>query len=49
MPTTRPAAEDLEDALALARLEHERALGRVGTLIPHAEARRALLAAAGLG
>ncbi|MFJ1671156.1 type II toxin-antitoxin system prevent-host-death family antitoxin [Streptomyces bottropensis] len=41
--------EDLEDALALARLERDRALGRVETPIPHDEARRALLEAAGRG
>ncbi|GHE40597.1 type II toxin-antitoxin system prevent-host-death family antitoxin [Streptomyces capitiformicae] len=39
--------EDLEDALALARLERDRALGRAGTPLPHDEARRALLDAAG--
>lgn len=41
--------EDLEDALALARLERDRALGRSGAPVPHAEARRALLEAAGRG
>ena len=39
--------EDLEDALALARLERDRALGRTETPVPHAEARLALLEAAG--
>lgn len=39
--------EDLEDALALARLERDRALGRTRAPIPHGEARRALLEAAG--
>jgi prevent-host-death family protein len=39
--------EDLEDALALARLERDRALGIAGKPIPHDEARRALLNAAG--
>lgn len=39
--------EDLEDALALARLERDRALGRTQEPIPHNEARRALLDAAG--
>jgi hypothetical protein len=39
--------EDLEDALALARLERDRALGIAGESIPHDEARRALLNAAG--
>jgi prevent-host-death family protein len=39
--------EDLEDALALARLERDRALGRTRAPIPHSEARRALLEAAG--
>jgi prevent-host-death family protein len=39
--------EDLEDALALARLERDRALGRTEALIPHSEARRILLEAAG--
>jgi prevent-host-death family protein len=39
--------EDLEDALALARLERDRALGRTGAPIPHNEARLALLEAAG--
>ncbi|MGP2438294.1 type II toxin-antitoxin system prevent-host-death family antitoxin [Streptomyces sp. JW3] len=41
--------EDLEDALALARLERDRALNRTGTPVPHSEARRALLDAAGRG
>ncbi|MBT2421736.1 type II toxin-antitoxin system prevent-host-death family antitoxin [Streptomyces sp. ISL-22] len=41
--------EDLEDALALARLERDRALGRAETPMPHDEARRALLEAAGRG
>ncbi|WP_030680002.1 type II toxin-antitoxin system prevent-host-death family antitoxin [Streptomyces cellulosae] len=41
--------EDLEDALALARLERDRALGRAEPLVPHDEARRALLQAAGRG
>ncbi|MFD5650237.1 type II toxin-antitoxin system prevent-host-death family antitoxin [Streptomyces sp. NPDC127039] len=41
--------EDLEDALALARLERDRALGRNEAPIPHAEARRALLEAVGRG
>ncbi|MDT3396269.1 type II toxin-antitoxin system prevent-host-death family antitoxin [Streptomyces sp. B1866] len=41
--------EDLEDALALARLERDRALGRTEAPIPHDEARRALLEAAGRG
>lgn len=36
--------EDLEDALAIARLERDRALGRTGAPIPHGEARRALCA-----
>lgn len=39
--------EDLEDALALARLERDRALGRTEALVPHDEARRALLDGAG--
>ncbi|MGC9535738.1 type II toxin-antitoxin system prevent-host-death family antitoxin [Streptomyces sp. UG1] len=39
--------EDLEDALAVARLERDRALGRAEAPIPHAEARRTLLEAAG--
>ncbi|WP_200304490.1 type II toxin-antitoxin system prevent-host-death family antitoxin [Streptomyces adelaidensis] len=39
--------EDLQDALALARLERDRALGRAETPLPHDEARRALLEAAG--
>lgn len=39
--------EDLEDALALARLERDRALGRSTATVPHDEARRALLDAAG--
>ncbi|GAA2368489.1 type II toxin-antitoxin system prevent-host-death family antitoxin [Streptomyces cuspidosporus] len=39
--------EDLEDALALARIERDRALGRSEAPIPHSEARRALLEAAG--
>lgn len=39
--------EDLEDALALACLERDRALGRTRAPIPHSEARRALLDAAG--
>jgi prevent-host-death family protein len=41
--------EDLEDALALARLERDRALGRSEAPVPHAEARRALLEAVGQG
>ncbi|GAA1891276.1 hypothetical protein GCM10009753_20030 [Streptantibioticus ferralitis] len=41
--------EDLEDALALARLERDRALGRTDAPILHDEARRALLEAAGRG
>lgn len=41
------ALEDLEDALALAHLERDRALGRTQAPIPHEEARRALLEAAG--
>ncbi|WP_079051947.1 type II toxin-antitoxin system prevent-host-death family antitoxin [Streptomyces regalis] len=41
--------EDLEDALALARLERDRALGCTEQPIPHDEARRALLQAAGRG
>ncbi|WP_225097230.1 type II toxin-antitoxin system prevent-host-death family antitoxin [Streptomyces sp. CoH27] len=41
--------EDLEDALALARLERDRALGRAGQPVPHDEARRALLQAGGRG
>jgi len=52
----RPAAvlispaelEDLEDALAIARLERDRALGIAAAApVPHAEARRLLLEAAG--
>lgn len=39
--------EDLEDALALARLERDRAMGRSEAPVPHSEARRALLDAAG--
>ncbi len=39
--------EDLEDALALARLERDRALGLSDAPIPHDDARRALLDAAG--
>ncbi|MEV3857034.1 type II toxin-antitoxin system prevent-host-death family antitoxin [Streptomyces sp. NPDC050095] len=39
--------EDLEDALAIARLERDRALGLSAAPIPHDEARRALLDAAG--
>lgn len=39
--------EDLEDALAVARLERDRALGLATTAVPHADARRALLEAAG--
>lgn len=39
--------EDLEDALAVARLERDRALGIVAAPIAHADARRALLEAAG--
>jgi prevent-host-death family protein len=39
--------EDLEDALALARLERDRALGRTQAPIPHSDARQALLDAAG--
>lgn len=51
-PTSRPhpspaELEDLEDVLALARLERDRALGRTRAPIPHSEARRALLEAAG--
>ncbi|MGP3967333.1 DUF2264 domain-containing protein [Streptomyces sp. 6N223] len=45
--TLPPALEDVEDALALARLERDRALGRGEAPIPHDEARRALLEAAG--
>jgi prevent-host-death family protein len=41
--------EDLEDALALARLERDRALGHTAAPVPHDEARRALLEAAGRG
>lgn len=41
--------EDLEDALALARLERDRALGRSEAPVPHAEACRALLGAVGRG
>ncbi|MEV0444543.1 type II toxin-antitoxin system prevent-host-death family antitoxin [Streptomyces spectabilis] len=41
--------DELEDALALARLERDRALGRAEAPIPHDEARRALLEAAGRG
>ncbi|WP_327087151.1 type II toxin-antitoxin system prevent-host-death family antitoxin [Streptomyces viridochromogenes] len=41
--------EDLEDSLALARLERDRALGRTEPPTPHDEARRALLEAAGRG
>lgn len=41
--------EDLEDALALARLERDRALGRTERPVPHDPARRALLDAAGRG
>ncbi|MFP8959589.1 type II toxin-antitoxin system prevent-host-death family antitoxin [Streptomyces nanhaiensis] len=36
--------EDLEDALAITRLERDRSLGRTGVPIPHDEARRALRA-----
>ena len=51
----RPAAvlispaelEDLEDALAIARLERDRALGVAAAPVPHAKARRLLLEAAG--
>ncbi|MEU6709481.1 type II toxin-antitoxin system Phd/YefM family antitoxin [Streptomyces wuyuanensis] len=39
--------EDLEDALAIARLERDRALGITSVPVPHAEARLALLDAAG--
>ena len=39
--------EDLEDALVPAHLERDRALGRTKQPAPHAEARRALLQAAG--
>ncbi|MET7549731.1 type II toxin-antitoxin system Phd/YefM family antitoxin [Streptomyces sp. NPDC005134] len=39
--------EDLEDALAIARLERDRALGITPAPVPHAEARLALLEAAG--
>ncbi|MZE52135.1 type II toxin-antitoxin system prevent-host-death family antitoxin [Streptomyces sp. SID5770] len=39
--------EDLEDALAIARLERDRALGITPTPVPHVEARLALLDAAG--
>ncbi len=39
--------EDIEDALALARSERDRALGRKEAPVPHAEARRVLLEAAG--
>lgn len=41
--------EEMGDALALARLERDRALGRAGTPLPHEEARRAPLEAAGRG
>ncbi|TGB13518.1 type II toxin-antitoxin system prevent-host-death family antitoxin [Streptomyces sp. MZ04] len=41
--------EDLEDALALARLERDRALDRTEAPIPHHEARQALIEAAGGG
>jgi len=41
--------EDLEDALAVARLERDRALGVAETPVPWSEARRALLEAAGRG
>lgn len=34
--------EDLEDALALARLERDRTLGHAATPVPHDEARRVL-------
>lgn len=40
---------DLEGALALARLERDRALGRSEVPVPHAQARRAPLEAAGRG
>ncbi|WP_109505819.1 type II toxin-antitoxin system prevent-host-death family antitoxin [Nocardioides speluncae] len=39
--------EDLVDALALARLERDQALGIAGEPIPHDRARRALLNAVG--
>ncbi|MER6076592.1 type II toxin-antitoxin system prevent-host-death family antitoxin [Streptomyces sp. NPDC001817] len=53
----RPAAvlispaelEDLEDALAIARLERDRALRISPAPVPHSEARLALLDAAGRG
>jgi hypothetical protein len=51
-PAGRPSPaelEDLEDALALARGERDRVLGRAEQLIPHREARRALLQAARRG
>ncbi|MFJ8535879.1 type II toxin-antitoxin system prevent-host-death family antitoxin [Streptomyces sp. NPDC093591] len=41
--------ENLQDALALARLERDRAHGRTELSVPHAPARRALLRAAGRG
>ncbi|MFC7219257.1 type II toxin-antitoxin system prevent-host-death family antitoxin [Streptomyces polyrhachis] len=40
---------DLQDALAVARLERDRALGAVAEPVPHAAARARLLGAAGLG
>ncbi|MBN3929162.1 type II toxin-antitoxin system prevent-host-death family antitoxin [Streptomyces verrucosisporus] len=36
--------EDLEDALAIARLERDLSLGRTGAPLPHDEARRILRA-----
>jgi len=41
--------EDLEDALAVARLERDRALGIAAAPVPWSEARKALLEAAGRG
>ncbi|MFF7183581.1 type II toxin-antitoxin system prevent-host-death family antitoxin [Streptomyces sp. NPDC008121] len=41
--------EDLEDALAVARLERDRALGITPAPVPHSEARLVLLEAAGRG
>ncbi|MEU6853386.1 hypothetical protein ABZ901_26105 [Actinacidiphila alni] len=49
LPIATAAFADLEDALALARRERDRALGRIGALIPHDEVRRMLLDAAGTG
>jgi prevent-host-death family protein len=45
----RAELDGLEDALALARLERDRALGRTEAPIPHDVARRALLEATGRG